>query len=191
MSVSLKTQKILWGKAAARCAMPDCRRRLVENNSETDDPTLVGENCHIVAEKDGGPRSDPKMPVQDGDRYANLVLLCNVHHKIIDDNEAIWTGDRLKTLKSEHESWVEESLDLDTAKIRDDTVYADYVDEWVGSLIWTVAQYGAVGCSGPGSRGYSLKLMTNSGRCDSGYWAVSGPAAIRHLKAHFAILGEC
>lgn len=131
VTVSLKTQKILWGKAAARCAMPACRRQLVEDISETDDPTLVGENCHIVAEKDGGPRSDPKMSVDARNRYANLVLLCNVDHKIIDDNEAVWTVDRLTALKAEHEAWVEQSLGLDRAKIRDDTLYAEYVDEWV------------------------------------------------------------
>lgn len=131
MSVSLKTQKILWGKAAARCAMPDCRRQLVENICETDDPTLVGENCHILADKDGGPRSDQTMPTEDRNRYENLVLLCNVHHKIIDDNEAVWTVDRLKALKVAHEAWVEKSLELDRAEINDDTLYADYVDEWV------------------------------------------------------------
>lgn len=131
MTVSLKTQKILWGKAAARCAMPECRRQLVEDISETDNPTLVGENCHIVAEKDGGARSDPTMSVEDRNRYANLVLLCNIDHKIIDDNEVVWTVDRLKMLKAEHEAWVEQSLGLDRAKLRDDTLYADYVDEWV------------------------------------------------------------
>lgn len=131
MTISLKTQKILWGKAAARCAIPDCRRQLVEDISETDDPTLVGENCHIVAEKDGGPRSNPTMSADDRNRYANLILLCNVDHKIIDDNEAIWTVDRLKALKVEHETWVEQSLGLDQVKMRDDAIYADYVDEWV------------------------------------------------------------
>lgn len=111
--------------------MPECRRQLVEDISETDDPTLVGENCHIVAEKDGGPRSDLTMSVEDRNRYANLILLCNVDHKIIDDNKAVWTVDRLKTLKAKHEAWVEQSLGLDKAKMRDDTVYASYVDEWV------------------------------------------------------------
>ena len=131
VTVSLKTQKILWGKAAGRCAMPACRRQLVEHISETDDPTIVGENCHIVAENDGGPRSEPTMSVNDRNRYANLVLLCNVDHKIVDDNEAIWTADAMKVLKAEHEAWVEGSLGLDKMKLRDETTYAEYVDEWV------------------------------------------------------------
>ncbi len=71
------------------------------------------------------------MPIDDRNRYANLILLCNVHHKIIDDNEGVWPVDRLKALKEEHEVWVEQSLGLDHSKVRDDTVYAEYVDEWV------------------------------------------------------------
>jgi hypothetical protein len=50
---------MLWGRAAGRCSFPGCRIRLVEDATETDDPALVGENCHIVAEADGGPRADP------------------------------------------------------------------------------------------------------------------------------------
>lgn len=130
MPVSLKTQKMLWGRAAARCAFPECRRHLVEDIAETDDPTLVGENCHIVAEKDDGPRGDPALLVDERNRYGNLVLLCNVHHKIVDDNEKTWTVEALKTLKQEHEAWVEQSLGLDKLKLREDTIYADYVDEW-------------------------------------------------------------
>jgi len=143
VTISLKTQKILWGKAAGRCAFPDCRRQLVEDISETDDPTLVGENCHIVAENDGGPRSAPNMDKSSRQKYANLILLCNIHHKIIDDNELVWTVNRLRELKLEHEKWVECSLNVDKDKIRDDTLYADYADEWVRLahidkwMIWT------------------------------------------------------
>lgn len=130
MPISLKTQKMLWGRAAARCAFSECRRHLVEDITETDDPTLVGENCHIVAEKNDGPRADAAMPVDDRNRYGNLILLCNVHHKIVDDNEKSWTVEALKRLKEEHEAWVEQSLGLDRVKLRDDAVYADYVDDW-------------------------------------------------------------
>jgi hypothetical protein len=110
--------------------MPECRRQLVEDASETDDPTLVGENCHIVADKDDGPRGDPTMSVEDRNRYANLILLCCTDHKIIDDQVANWPVERLKDLKREHETWVKQALGLDPASLRDDTVYAGYVDHW-------------------------------------------------------------
>lgn len=121
---------MLWGRAAARCAMPECRRPLVEDISETDDPTLVGENCHIVAESGGGPRSDETMSLADRNRYANLILLCSIHHKIIDDNETVWPIEKLQSIKISHEGWVEQSLGLDRIKLREDIIYSDYIDEW-------------------------------------------------------------
>jgi HNH endonuclease len=121
---------MLWGLAAARCAYPGCPRKLVEDSTETDDPTLVGENCHIVAEADDGPRGDRSMPIEDRNRYANLILMCSVHHKIIDDQVATWTVEKLQQSKRDHEAWVEQSLGLDTEKLREDSIYADYIDEW-------------------------------------------------------------
>ena len=131
MSISLKTQKMLWGRAAARCAYPDCRRQLVEDSTETDDPTLVGQNCHIVAEADDGPRGDPSMPTVDRNRYANLILMCGVHHTIIDDQVTSWTVERLQNLKRDHEAWVIQSLNLDTEALLEDLTYTDYIDEWI------------------------------------------------------------
>jgi hypothetical protein len=98
---------MVWGRAAARCPCPGCRRKLVEDSTETDDPTLVGQNCHIVAEADDGPRRDPSMPIEDRNRYANLILMCGVHDTIIDDQVATWTVEKLQQSKRDHEAWVE------------------------------------------------------------------------------------
>ena len=59
MNLSVKTQKMLWGRAAGRCSYPSCRMDVISDESEASTPTLIGENCHIVTDKDGGPRSDP------------------------------------------------------------------------------------------------------------------------------------
>ncbi len=55
MSISVKTRKMLWGKAANRCAFIDCKRELVMDETETDDPSIIGEECHIIAREDDGP----------------------------------------------------------------------------------------------------------------------------------------
>ena len=114
-SISVKTQKMLWGRAAGRCSKPDCRVDLYEDETETDDSTLVGENCHIVAEKDDGPRPDPAMPVARRNSYANLILLCRNHHKVIDAQEGEYTVELLHRMKSEHEAWAREKLGFDAA----------------------------------------------------------------------------
>ena len=58
MAFQQKDLKILWGKAAARCSMPECRRPVVADASDSvpSKAILHGENCHIVAESQNGPR---------------------------------------------------------------------------------------------------------------------------------------
>lgn len=77
-----------------------------------DDESVVGEECHIISGKPGGPRSEPSFPDSEIDGYPNLLLLCRVHHKLVDDQAETYTAELLRQLKQNHETWVSESLDL-------------------------------------------------------------------------------
>jgi hypothetical protein len=101
---------------------------LYVDETETDDPALVGENCHI--ESENGPRSNPAMSEDDRDSYANLILLCRNHHRVIDTQELEYTVERLHQIKEEHERWVRQQLGFDAAKQADDEQYAAMVDTW-------------------------------------------------------------
>lgn len=131
MGISVKTRKMLWGKAANRCALPSCRRELVMDETETDDPSIIGEECHIIAREDDGPRGNTDFPKVQRDLYSNLILMCNIHHKVIDDQEQFYTVEILKEMKSDHEEWVRNSLNIDEKQIRDELIYSTYIDEWV------------------------------------------------------------
>lgn len=132
MPFTVRTQKMLWGRAAARCSMPSCRRHLVEDATETDDEALIGENCHIVGDSIDGPRGSDPLPMESRGKYENLILMCRVHHRIIDQQVNTYTVERLQELKGTHEAWVRESLgEFDPARQRDDERYAAIVDEWV------------------------------------------------------------
>jgi hypothetical protein len=99
--------------------------------TETDDPSVVGEEAHIVGREPGGPRGASDLPPEHRDRYANLVLLCAVHHKVIDDQPTTYSVERLHEMKAAHEKWVREQLtDYDAAKQRDEESYAGIVEEW-------------------------------------------------------------
>lgn len=89
--------------------MPECRMKLLADASESvsSSTTVIGEHCHIVGEKDTGPRGHSNLSDTDRDRYPNLILLCPAHHKVIDDDMATWTVERLHQLKADHEVWVE------------------------------------------------------------------------------------
>jgi hypothetical protein len=130
VTISVKTQKMLWGRGAGRCSKPECRIDLYEDETLTDDPTLVGENCHIIGESDDGPRGDPAIAIEQRNGYSNLILLCRNHHKIIDAQEKTYTIEVLCQMKADHERWVKEQLGLDQAKQFDDEQYAGIVDAW-------------------------------------------------------------
>ena len=131
MSISLKTHKILWGKSGNRCAFPDCKIELVIDESETDNPSLIGQEAHIVARKKDGPRGNSKLPIENRDYYDNLILMCSNHHKIIDDNPSKYSIDKLKDFKKEHENWVSDNLNIDRDKQKIELEYATIVDKWV------------------------------------------------------------
>ena len=130
MSITIKTRKMLWGRSGNRCNFPGCRCELVMDATETDDESIIGEECHIVAREDNGPRGDSNLSSEQRDKYNNLILMCSVHHKIIDDQHNEYSVKKLSEMKKKHEEWVKNSLDYDGGKQRDDEVYLTYIDTW-------------------------------------------------------------
>jgi hypothetical protein len=85
----------------------------------------------MVADAVGGPRGKSPLTADERDYYDNLILLCRNHHSEIDSQENTYPVDLLRQIKSDHELWVRQSLPgYDTAKQRDDEIYAGYIDEW-------------------------------------------------------------
>lgn len=108
MAISDKNRKILWAKSGNRCAI--CRNGLVVDVTENDFESVVGDECHIVSGAKGGPRHETDYPEADIDSLSNLLLLCRVHHKMIDDQAETYTAEVLRVIKANHEKWVEDKL---------------------------------------------------------------------------------
>ena len=131
MNFSLKTTKMLWGRAAGMCSMPGCRKQLFIDATETDDETLIGEMCHIVADSGDGPRGKSELTQEQRDKYGNLILLCRNHHREVDQQENKYTVDVLLEMKSSHEAWIRSRLStLDIERQRNDEIVSGYIDEW-------------------------------------------------------------
>lgn len=142
MSFSTKTTKMLWGRSGNRCAI--CKTELFVDATETDDETHIGDMCHIVAQKEDGPRGKDVLIEEQRDKYSNLILLCKNHHKIIDAQPAEYTVEKLHAIKTEHETWVSEQLSQDDVEARKHAeLVASYVDQLIKSAhlddwdIWT------------------------------------------------------
>ncbi|HBA84324.1 MAG TPA: HNH endonuclease [Verrucomicrobia bacterium] len=108
MTISDKTRKVLWGRSGNKCAI--CKHTLVIDATVQNDEAVVGDECHIISPQPNGPRHDPSVPSEDLDSYDNLILLCRVHHKMIDDQKDTYGPDVLALIKINHEKWVTERL---------------------------------------------------------------------------------
>lgn len=108
MGISQKDIKLLWGRAASRCSI--CRIELSQDKQSTNSSFPVGEQAHIVAEQDNGPRGSSILSVEERNSYHNLVLLCPTHHEIIDKNVEDFPIEKIHILKSRHELWVQNTL---------------------------------------------------------------------------------
>jgi len=94
VAISDRTRKILWARAGGRCSI--CRAILVTEGTETDDPSVFGEEAHIISATPNGPRAGG---LPDHDVYGNLILLCSMDHKRVDDQVARYTVALLSRLK--------------------------------------------------------------------------------------------
>lgn len=97
---SLSTTKRLFALSGNRCAFPKCRLPMID--AESGKPT--GRICHIKARNAKGPRYDPDQSEEERHAFENLVLMCPIHHDVIDADEETYTVERLHEIKSTHES---------------------------------------------------------------------------------------
>ncbi len=108
MAVSLSEQRTLLLRSGNMCAFPDCHVRLT--NHTPAGLLVVGEVAHITAGSAGGPRVDTRLTAAQRDRADNLILLCMIHHKLIDSQPSVFTAAVLLDMKFQHELWVEQRL---------------------------------------------------------------------------------
>lgn len=123
MSIPDKDQKILWGRAANRCAFPACPKELVAEKTAFDPAVVLGEMAHIVGEQPTAPRGISPLTPKERNQYANLILLCEEHHTLVDGQPNTYTVDHLHQLKADHERWVRETLSPGEANLSAELPY--------------------------------------------------------------------
>jgi hypothetical protein len=107
-----KTVKRLFALSRNLCAYPKCGIPIVHSSG-----TITGEVCHIKAHNPGGPRFDPTQSDDARHAFENLILLCTVHHRVVDDQHKTHTVELLKDLKEMHERDGDIELSQDAARM--------------------------------------------------------------------------
>jgi len=97
---SVATVKRLFAVSGNRCAFPGCTLPLVDDASGK----VTGRICHIKADSSGGPRYDADQSDDERHGFANLVLMCPLHHDVIDSEVKTYTVEKLLEIKARHEA---------------------------------------------------------------------------------------
>ncbi len=107
--IPYNTRALLWARAAGRCQYTGCNRSLIGDLLSGSPNANLAAIAHIVADSERGPRGDkilsPKLAVA----VENLMMVCDVHHRIIDSHDRVadHPASRLMEMKRLHEERVE------------------------------------------------------------------------------------
>lgn len=94
-----------------RCYVPTCHERVIR--MVDGEPSVNIQVAHIRAHSAGGPRFDPDFPRDKRRGFANLILLCQAHHSVIDKkrNEDRYPASLLLDWKEQREGDFSKLLD--------------------------------------------------------------------------------
>lgn len=100
--ISARNQNLLWAISGGRCEFEGCNKPLYK-----DILTKKGYNnayiAHIVADSPDGPRGDVERSPLLADDINNLMLMCDSHHRLIDNEAEEYPEYRLLEMKRKHE----------------------------------------------------------------------------------------
>jgi hypothetical protein len=98
------TIRHLFAHSGNVCAFRGCNHPLIDTHGN-----FVAEVCHIEAAEPGGERFNPAMTNEQRRDRDNLLLVCHRHH-VETDNVTVWTVEKMRGIKAEHERQFEEAV---------------------------------------------------------------------------------
>ena len=168
LSPTPNTQRRLYTESGNRCSYPDCTKQLHQSGGE-----WIAQMAHIHDVHRHTSRYDSTMDDKQLRSYDNLILLCSIHHTVI-DTAPFPTADELREMKARHLAWVREQLD------RKGTLPADFLPYRKGIYIpQNMLQWSTW-------RGYEDHPDDEENRAAAAGWFVNDLEAIDHLSSHVA-----
>lgn len=83
-AIPKKVENIVWARAAGRCQYAGCNKLLVGDQISGAANANMAYIGHIVADSPEGPREDPVRSPELAHDPDNLMLVCDVHHRVFD-----------------------------------------------------------------------------------------------------------
>jgi hypothetical protein len=163
------TVKRLFAVSGNSCAFPGCKLPLVDVGGK-----VTGRICHIEGSKSGAARHNASQTDEERRAFENIVLMCPIHHDVIDADVVSYTVKRLMQIKQEHENEVgeiEEPEDSVVSQFLANISGNTIVD---GSLIFTQNQMG----------GQVAHSITNVGPQPRAFSDAAANQLITSLKSH-------
>jgi hypothetical protein len=177
MSVSSIPDKVkirLWGKAAGRCQYDGCNKPLWK-----DEHTKAEFNsayiAHIIADSPKGPRGHATLSKQLKDDISNLMLMCDIHHRLIDKEDVKGHPvERLRGMKFKHENRIEVVTSIDGDKQSHIIFYGANIGKHNAPLSWQKAAQAMLPERFPAeSRAIELSLKNSSFQdSDTNFWRI-------------------
>lgn len=117
-AVSERVRRALYTLSRGTCYAPDCDEPVIV--IEDGQPIFVGDVAHIVAATKSGPRGGEAIDDREG--FANLLLLCARHHRVIDHaaTRERYPVEVLKQWKAEREAGFDQETLDELARLRTD-----------------------------------------------------------------------
>src|SRR5258708_26768691 len=138
MTIDERDSRSVYQRSGNRCADPHCTKSLIDPDSPPDEPIPISEIAHIVGQQLDGPRGHDPLPLDERDKYDNLLLLCEEHHHLVDALPQEYTVEVLRQMKTAHEQLMDQATQqaVDTRQATQEK--REYVQETLYSTLLPV-----------------------------------------------------
>ncbi len=182
-NIPVETKCRLWGKAAGRCEYRGCNAALwIDGVTQSEFNTAY--IAHIIADSPDGPRGDPVLSTQLQVELANLMVVCDAHHRLIDRTDvAGHSVAMLQAMKTEHETRVERMTAAVPLRSSEVVLFGANVGEHSPLLSYNIARLAMVPDWYPASPRETSLGLKNSADTDRTpeYWSTEA----RQLRQAF------
>jgi tetratricopeptide (TPR) repeat protein len=108
---SKKTKETLVKRVGMRCSNPGCRKLTSGPQADSNEAINIGVAAHITAASTEGPRYQPSLSKSERSSIGNGIWLCQNCAKLVDNDPATYTIEKLNNWKTEAEAKATEEIE--------------------------------------------------------------------------------